>query len=150
MDSIQQEITSPKREVQLDNIVRIPTSLNSDFFRYWFEFLSPFHRLTNREIQVIATISKHRYELSKAISDNKLLNKVLFSIETRNTIIKECNLNSQHYKVILSKLRKDNVIIGDSINPRFIPNIKENSNKFQLLLSFELDNTTLNKDSEDE
>ena len=33
-----------------NNIVRISTSLNTNFFKYWFEFLKPFHNLTEREM----------------------------------------------------------------------------------------------------
>ena len=44
-----------------NNIVRIPTSLNGKFFRYWFEFLQPFHNLTNREIDVITAFVKQRH-----------------------------------------------------------------------------------------
>ncbi len=59
-----------------NNIVRIPTSLNGKFFRYWFQFLEPYHKLTNREIDVITSFVKQRYELSKVIKDNKILDKV--------------------------------------------------------------------------
>lgn len=40
-----------------DNIVRIPCSLNKSFFRLWFKFLEPFHKLTDREIDVITSLS---------------------------------------------------------------------------------------------
>ena len=52
-----------------NNVVRIPTSLQENFFKYWFLFLKPFHNLTNREIDVIASFAKNRYELSKFIKD---------------------------------------------------------------------------------
>ena len=41
-----------------NNIIRIPTSLNGKFFKYWFEFLKPFHKLTDREIDVITSFVK--------------------------------------------------------------------------------------------
>ena len=39
-----------------NNAIRIPCSL-SDFFKYWFLFLEPFHNLTNREKDVVAAFS---------------------------------------------------------------------------------------------
>ena len=57
-----------------NNIVKIPTSIK-DFFRYWFMFLEPFHNLTNRELDVITAIVRNRYELSKVVKDNILLDK---------------------------------------------------------------------------
>lgn len=62
-----------------NNIIRIPTSLNGKFFKYWFEFLKPFHKLTDREIDVITSFVKQRYELSKVIKDNDILDKVTMS-----------------------------------------------------------------------
>lgn len=66
-----------------NNIVRIPTSLNGKFFRYWFEFLQPFHNLTNREIDVITAFVKQRYQLSKVIKDDNILDKVIMSEDTK-------------------------------------------------------------------
>ena len=31
-----------------NNIVRIPCSLDKSFFRYWFMFLEPFYKLSDR------------------------------------------------------------------------------------------------------
>lgn len=121
-----------------NNIVRIPTSLNGKFFRYWFEFLHPFHNLTNREIDVIAAFIKQRYQLSKVITDDSILDKVIMSEDTKKKVREECNITISHFQVIMGKLRKNKVIINGRINPRFIPNIDEETGYFQLLLLFEL------------
>lgn len=121
-----------------NNIVRIPTSLNGSFFRYWFMFLEPFHKLTDREIDVITSFVKHRYELSKVIKDNEILDKVTMSEDTKKKVREECNITLPHFQVIMGKLRKNKVIIDGKINPRFTPNISEENGTFQLLLLFEL------------
>lgn len=121
-----------------NNVIRIPTSLNSGFFRYWFMFLEPFHKLTNREIDVISCFVKHRYELSKVIKDNDILDKVTMSEDTKQKVREECNIALPHFQVILGKLRKNKVIVDGKINPRFIPNIEEDSGTFKLLLLFDL------------
>lgn len=123
-----------------NNIVRIPCSLDTSFFKYWFMFLKPFHKLTDREIDVIATFVKYRYELSKVIKDNEILDKVTMSEDTKKKVREECNLALPHYQVIMGKLRKNKVIIDGKINPRFIPNIDESIGSFQLLLLFDLNN----------
>lgn len=123
-----------------NNIVRIPCSLDISFFKYWFMFLKPFHKLTDREIDVIAAFVKHRYELSKVIKDNEILDKVTMSEDTKKKVREECNLALPHYQVIMGKLRKNKVIIDGKINPRFIPNIDESIGSFQLLLLFDLNN----------
>ena len=121
-----------------DNIVRIPCSLDKSFFRLWFKFLGPFHKLTDREIDVITSFVKQRYELSKVIKDNEILDKVTMSEDTKKKVRGECNITLPHFQVIMGKLRKNKVIIDGKINPRFIPNIDEETGIFQLLLLFEL------------
>ena len=121
-----------------NNVIRIPTSLNSKFFRYWFEFLRPFHKLTDREIDVITSFVKQRYELSKVIKDIEILDRVTMSEDTKRKVRAECNITLPHFQVIMGKLRKNKVIIDNRINPKFIPNINEDTGAFQLLLFFEL------------
>ena len=97
-----------------NNVVRVPTSLNGNFFRYWFEFLEPFHKLTGREIDVIAALSKQRYELSKVIKDEEILDKVTMSEDIKKKVREECNISLTHFLVIMGKLRKSNVIINNN------------------------------------
>lgn len=124
---------------KMNNIIRIPTSINGSFFRYWFEFLKPFHSLTDREIQVASALVKQRYNLSKVIKDDTILDKVVMSEDTKRVIRTECNISLQHFQVIMGKLRKSKVIVDNKINPRFIPNLVEEQGSFRLLLNFELD-----------
>lgn len=121
-----------------NNVVRIPSSLSTNFFKYWFMFLEPCHRLTNREIDVISAFVKKRYELSKVIKDNNILDKVVMSEDVKNQIKEECEISNAHFQVILGKLRKNQVIIDNKINPKFIPNITEGDNMFQLVILFDL------------
>lgn len=123
-----------------NNIVRVPCSLSKSFFRYWFMFLEPFHHLTDREIDVITSFVKQRYELSKVIKDNDILDKVTMSEDTKRKVREECNITLPHFQVIMGKLRKSKVIVNGKINPRFIPNIENDNGTFQLLLLFDIKN----------
>ena len=69
-----------------NNVIRIPTSLNGKFFKLWFMFLEPFHKLTDREIDVITSFVKLRYELSKVIKDNEILDKVTMTEDTKKKV----------------------------------------------------------------
>lgn len=120
-----------------NNIVRIPTSLDK-FFKYWFLFLRPFHNLTDREIDVASSLIKYRYELSKVIKDDVILDRVTMGEDTKRKIREECNITLPHFQVIMGKLRKNNVIVDNRINPRFIPNVTEDAGTFQLLLLFDI------------
>lgn len=120
-----------------DSVVMIPGNIDS-FFRKWFEFLEPFHKLTEREMDVATAFVKQRYKLSKVIADSEILDKVLMSEDTKRKIREECNITLPHFQVIMGKLRKSQIIINGKINPRFIPNVDEESGSFKLLLYFAL------------
>lgn len=127
----------PKRLPKPNNIVTVPTSLEDDFFKWWCVFLRPFINLTNREIDVMASFLKQRWELSKYISDPGILDTMLMSEDTKAKVQEECKITSQHLYVVMSNLRKNKVIMGNSINPRLIPNVrKEDNGTFQLLVMF--------------
>ena len=121
-----------------DNVIRIPTSLKDNFFRYWFEFLQPLHKLTNREIDIISALAKERYELSKVIKDNDILDKVTMSDDIKKKVMQNCNITTPHFQVIMSNLKKAKVIEDGKINPRCIPNVTEENGYFQLVLLFDL------------
>ena len=121
-----------------NNVIRIPCSVDKSFFKYWFKFLKPYHNLTDKEMEVIASFVKYRYQLSKVIKDTNILDKVTMSEDTKLKVRGDCNLSSPHFQVIMSKLRKCKIIQDNRINPSFIPNILDDKKPFQLLLLFDL------------
>lgn len=125
---------------KVNGVISIPTSLEGSFFRYWLQFLSPIHNLSEKEIIVVTAFLKERHKLSKAITDEKVLDDVLMSKETKRKIREECGLAQAYFQIIIGKLRKAKVIVDNKINPKFIPkNIEEGDKQFQLLLHFNLD-----------
>ena len=122
---------------QVDSIVRIPCKVDGKFFRYWFEFLTPFHNLTEREMDVITSFVKQRYELGKVIKDNEILDKVTMSEDTKKKVREECDISLPHFQVIMGKLRKNKVIIDGKINPRYIPSVDEKNGSFKMMLLFD-------------
>lgn len=121
-----------------NNVIALKSSLKGGFFRMWLEFLRPFHKLTERETDIMAAFLKQRYELSKVVSDQYILNKLTMSDDTKKKIREECNISQAHFQVIMTKLKKSKMIENGNINPRFIPRIKDETKGFQLLLTFEL------------
>ena len=85
----------------------------------------------------MAGFVKHRYELSKVIKENDILDKVTMDEDTKRKIREEYNITLPYFQVIMGRLRKSKMIIDNKINPRFIPNISESDDSFKLLLLFE-------------
>jgi hypothetical protein len=124
-------------EVTVNNVIRIPTS-QKKFFRFWFEFLKPFHKLTDREIDVITAFTYERYLLSKVVSDEDILDKVVMSEDSKKKIREEYKVTPAYFQVIMGKLRRNGLIVNNKINPRFIPNITEDNGPFKLMLLFDI------------
>ena len=120
----------------VDNVLNIPTSLKGKFFKQWLVFLLPYHGLTDREMDIAAAFLLKRYELSKVISDVNILDSVLMNEDTKRLIREECQIKHPHFQVIMSKLRKAKIILDSRLNPKFIPNVKEENGNFKLLLLF--------------
>lgn len=120
-----------------DNVVFIPGDMDS-FFRNWFEFLKPFHHLTDRECDVAAAFVKLRWELSHDITDPDLLDRVVMTNESKQIVRERCGITIQHFQVVMSKLKKHKVTLDGKLNPKFIPNIQKDSDSFRLLLYFKL------------
>lgn len=120
-----------------DNVVFIPGDIDS-FFRNWFEFLKPFHHLTDRECDVAAAFVKFRWELSDSITDVDMLDAVVMNNDSKRMVRDRCSITPQHFQVILSKLRKHKVIVDNKLNPKFLPNIQKDEDSFKLLLYFKL------------
>lgn len=117
-----------------NNAFSVPTT---DFFKMWCVFLRPFVKLTDREIDIVSCLLKHRHELSKCVTDPAILDAMIMGDDIRQKIQKECNITPQHLCVVMSKLRKNKVIVDNILNPKLIPNIREDDKGvFQLLILF--------------
>jgi hypothetical protein len=123
---------------RVDKVIRIPSSLEKNFFRYWLDFLRPVHNLTDREMDIAACFLKTRYELSKKILDEELLNTILMNEDTKKKIRQECNMSLQHFQLIMGKFRKSKIVVDGVLNPKLIPTINEENGCVQLLLYFDI------------
>lgn len=121
----------------VDGVVRIPCKFDYSFFKMWFLFLQPIHCLTQREMEIAAAFVKHRYELSKVVADDALLDKLVLSEDTKKKIREECDMTTSHFLVVIGKLKKAGVIVDNRLNPRYIPKVTTEGNNYKLLLLFD-------------
>jgi hypothetical protein len=119
-----EEMKKLKEMYKPNNVFNVPVSSTLDFFKWWCIFLRPFVPLTERETDVVASFLKQRWELSKIISDPVILDTIVMSSDTINKVVQECKITKQHFYVVMSSLKKKSVIDG-KINPKLIPNLKE-------------------------
>lgn len=134
---------------KITNLIRISTnskldmSPEGDFFKTWVEFLKPVHKLTNKEMSVLAIFLKKRYELSKVIIDQDTLDNVLMSEEVKREIRLKCGISSKYFQIVMSKFRKNGVIQNNRIYPRLIPEMTDEG--VGLMIQFNFRNEQLIK-----
>ena len=129
-----EEIRQLKEKYKPNNAFNVPVTDILDFFKWWCVFLRPFIPLTERETDVVASLLKQRWEFSKIIKDPSILDTMTMSSDTLDKVVKECKITKQHFYVVMSSLKKKGVIDGH-INPRLIPNMKEEGT-FKLTILF--------------
>ena len=121
------------------SVTKIPCTLQS-FFYYWLQFTAPLHKLQKKEMKILATILHKRYELTKVITDDGLVDSFLFSKETRDQMLEESGESRNNFQVVLSNFRKQGIVLpGNKLNKKFIPNITRNSNRFDFMIIFDIE-----------
>lgn len=119
------------------NVKQILTN-KKEIFRYWLEFLKPYHKLRSKEIEALSIMLYYRYELSREVNASEFVDRLLFSTETRNKIREELgDMNQKVFNNLLSSLRRQKVLSKENkINPVLIPNMTEDG--FKLIFDFEI------------
>lgn len=123
-----------------DNMISVVGTPDKNFFKWWCIIMTPFIELTPKEIDLVASLLKHRHELSKKILDPTLLDSQLMSKDTRQSILDECEITLEHFYVLMSNLRSKGVVTKAGINSKLVPRISKDNNGYcQLLLLFKDD-----------
>jgi len=136
----------------VNNVVKISTSLETDFYKLWFDFLQPLHKLTEKERAVMAAYVKKHCELRSKVSDDDLIAQFLKTDDIRRMICADCGIKIPHLNVILTKFKQSGIIVDGRIHPKYIPNVSPGSKSFGLLVLFDLrnkDGGTENESSRD-
>lgn len=118
-------------------IVKINTDTRN-FFYHYVKFTEPFHNLGKTEKKVLAELMYYRYMLSQEVSTDRLINKLLFDVETKTKICTRLDIPKTRMALILTSLRKDKIIVGRSISKKIIPDIKVGDKDFVLAFKFQI------------
>lgn len=120
------------------NVKTINTTIEN-LFTLWLNFLKPYHKLRDKEIEILSFIIYKRYQLSKKISDDKIIDKILISKELKEEIKEKFNYKDiQIVSNMLTTLRNKGVIKDNKIIKGLIPNITDDKN-FKLIFNFVID-----------
>lgn len=118
------------------NIKSISTD-KKKFYILWLTFLKPYHKLANKEIEFLATLLYKRSEIRVSISDDNMVDEMLFNKSIKEEIRIEMGYkNMQVYNNMLRFLRKKNVLVKNKIIKGLIPELS--GNNYQLIFNFNI------------
>ena len=125
---------SPKRPAA-DGFVIIPTT-NSNFLRSWLEVMRPLHHLAPREMDFAAVLLAKRHEIEKEVTNQNLIDKLLFEEENKEAMMKEAGVTKMHMQAILRRLRENGFLEGKKIAKMYRPSWTEGT-PFRMVFVFE-------------
>lgn len=125
-----------KKTLRNTTVIGIPTKLDYKFFLYWVEFLKPFHKINQKDSEVLASFLYKRHQLSKVILDENVLDLALMTDEVKKEICLQHKLSVNYFQVIMYHLRKNKAFIGNKINKKFIPCFDTDEKDFKLIFHF--------------
>ena len=106
------------------------------FYRAWIEFLTPYHKLASRERDVAARILAQYFKLKDNVPDPEVLRDVLWSRKSRKDMMDALKMSQAHFQMVIGKLKKAEFLIGEDINPRYIPH-KTDAPRFMLQVVYD-------------
>lgn len=117
-------------------------------FKYWLEFLKPYHKLRQKEIECLSLIMFYEHQLSEQIPEPELVQQLLFSSKTKDQIKQDLGgMDSRVFNNLLSSLRTKKVLGKDNvINKNLRAPIGPNG--FQLIFNFIINESKDNKEGE--
>lgn len=120
------------------NIIRIKSPFNIGFFYKWLSFMSPINKLTKSEKTVLAALLYKRFELKEMILDENTLDNVLKSYDIRKQVRESIGYEQSQFNVVMSKLKRSDIIVDDKIDKRYIPNVQFNTDQYRLIVIFDV------------
>jgi len=111
-----------------NNFIPVKSASRSAFFRTWVEVLTPWHKLAPRERDVFARILEQYYILRKKVDDPELIAEFLWTNASRKDMRESLGVSRPHFQLMLTALRRQGVLEGDKINPRYLPHLSEDPN----------------------
>lgn len=120
------------------SVMFVPTTLDS-FFSLWLQFLRPYHGMTDRQISLAAQFLKVNYELSLAITDDKLREEVLMNEKTKKRIREGINISQAFFQVLMGDLRNHKFIVDGKLNPKYVPKVDATTEYTTLMLYFSIE-----------
>lgn len=108
------------------------------FFKVWLTLMQPFLQLRNQDMTVLAYLLYYRHVIFQEVSNEAIVDDLLFSTRNRNKIKEDIGIKSYAFNNALTALRKKGLIIGSSLSKKIIPVIEDDFRNFKLVYNVEI------------
>lgn len=123
-----------------NNVVLLRCGTES-FYRMWVEFLTPFHRLANRERDVAARLLSQWGRLLEGCGgDEYVARQLLWTQASRSDMRATLGMTPAHFQMVLTKLKRCGFLDAKTgaLNPRYIPHTVPGDPRFELRIVFDM------------
>jgi hypothetical protein len=121
------------------NIANIRTNVDG-LFEHWVALTQPLHKLTDAESSIFLEFLRKRHLFASNVKDDNVVNKLLFSTDTRKEIMVSLGYKMGTFQNYLTSMRNKGVIQDNKINKKLIPNYEDGTNNFKLIFNFDIKN----------
>ena len=121
------------------NVANIRTNVDG-LFNHWVALTQPLHKLTDAEANILLSFLKKRHLYLSNIKSQNVVDRLLFSTETRKEIMDDLGHKMGTFQNYLTSMRSKGVILDNKINPKLIPNVEEGADNFKLIYNFVINN----------
>lgn len=112
-------------------IKKIKTSHKSLFesILIYLKMMTPFHGVTkDKEIRALASLMNKHYEISKNVSKDEYINKLLFDPETKKAISDEVGMSRAEFNNFIHNMNKKGIIKEHTIRNGLLPPLDKDGN----------------------
>jgi hypothetical protein len=103
--------------------IKLESSSSENRIKKFLLTIYSFHKLTDKEMEILTQLIYH-YQLIEqkysTVKDPELFNRLLFDTQVTKQIKEKLHVSDPVFQNYMTTFRKKGVIVGRSINPRFL------------------------------
>ena len=120
------------------NVKSLETTV-PNFFTLSLELIEPFHKMTSKEMDIMAVLLYKRHLLKTKLGNDEYVDQLLLNNDTRKEIKTRMGYTTnQVVSNSLHDLRAKKVLNGNKISKYIIPNIEREATNFKLIFNFNI------------
>lgn len=115
--------------------ISLKANSSMEVVQHYLNILHMFHKLNKMELTLMEVLIENYLKYKPKLGTNKDTFEWIFSKASKAKYRDDLNLKQQRFVNILYSLRNKKILIGDTINLKLIPEIKDNKVKVNYIIN---------------